>query len=399
MKDNLLIKTVIVLLAGLSFGIIGNLGHPVTSEYVRQLGFKEQMFGYLFSGMSLGMIISSPIWGKLGDKYKTRYLVAIAYMLYGCGQFMFSSFSSQIPMIIARFFSGFAVAGITINIYSYIYRAEFKLDGKVVLSYYIPLSALGQSIGYLIGGTLGVTFAGHVEYVLKLQAIVAFLFGIIMFLVISEDESMPSISSKHVEKSERIPITIILLFLISFLFAFGITNINKFLDVFINGKTDGNTAAVGNFVFTTGIVKLVVSILFVPLAVKSSKNRLIAALTQILGGLLVIFTFSSMNDELLDMKLHSSYMVAMALLEFSLPITIQLIRENSTNDLAYNLGLRQMFFSVGLFSSTLIGGFLYGYNVQLFFIINAIVLIIGGTIFLIRFNDMTKGKSYGQNRN
>ncbi len=395
MRDNLLFKTIVVLLAGLSFGIIANLGHPVTSEYVRQLGFQDKMFGYLFSGMSLGMIVSSPMWGRLGDKYKTRYLVGIAYVFYGVGQFMFSIFTTQYLLIFARFISGFAVAGGSINIYSYIYRCEFKIDNKLVLSYYIPLMALGGSIGYLIGGNLGTVFNEHLEGVLRIQSVAAILFGIVMFLLLSDNENIHLDSNKTRDKTSRIPTQILILFTATFLFAFGFTNINKFLDVFINAWSNGDTSAVGNFVFITGIVKLIVSVIFVPLAVKSSKNRIVGSITQIIGGLLIIFTFSDMTANVVEFRLYSTYMAAMALLAFSMPITIQLIRENSNEDLAYNLGLRQMFHSIGLFTSTLVGGYLYGYSHQLFFIINAAVVIIAGIVLAISYKDRSRGTLNG----
>ncbi len=395
MRDNLLFKTIVVLLAGLSFGIIANLGHPVTSEYVKQLGFQDKMFGYLFSGMSLGMIVSSPMWGKLGDKYKTRYLVGLAYAFYGVGQFMFSVFTTQYMLIFARFISGFAVAGGSINIYSYIYRCEFKIDNKLVLSYYIPLMALGGSIGYLIGGNLGNVFDDHLEGVLRIQSIAAIIFGILMFLLLSDNENMNLNSNKARNKSSKIPTQILILFTATFIFAFGFTNINKFLDVFINAWSNGDTSAVGNFVFITGLVKLVVSVIFVPMAVKSSKNRMIGSITQIIGGLLIIFTFSDMTANVVEFRLYSTYMAAMALLSFSMPITIQLIRENSGEDLAYNLGLRQMFHSTGLFTSTLVGGYLYGHSNQLFFIINASVVVVAGIVLAISYKDKSRGAING----
>ncbi len=395
MRDNLIFKTIIVLVAGLSFGIIGNLGHPVTPQYVKQLGFGDGMFGYLFSAMSLGMIVSSPMWGKLGDRYKTRYLVGIAYAFYGIGQFMFSIFTTQYSLIFARFFSGFAVAGASINIYSYIYRCEFKIESKLVLSYYIPAVALGSSIGYLIGGNLGMLFSEGVESVIKIQALSAIVFGIIMLLLLSDKESVKVNNVKKKVKSSRIKPQILVLFGATFLMSFGLTNINKFLDIFINSWTDGNTAAVGNFVFLTGIVKLIISVIFVPLAVNSSKNGLIGSLTQIFSGLLIIFTFSSMESEILNFRLHTTYIASMALLVFSTPITIQLIRDNSGEDLAYNLGLRQMFHSVGLFSSPLVGGYLFEYSNKLFFVINAVIIIVGGLTLLLSQKIKSRGNVYG----
>ncbi len=395
MRDNLTVKTIIVLVAGLFFGIIANLGHPVTSEYVRQLGFKESMFGYLFSAMSLGMIISSPMWGKLGDKYKTRYLVGLAYAFYGLGQFMFSVFTTEYMLIFARFISGFAVAGGSINIYSYIYRCEFKVSSKSVISYYIPIVALGGSIGYLIGGNLGTVFSDNIAFVIRIQSFMTVIFGISMFFLLSDKEHIKIDSNKTKVKSGKIPAQVLILFAVTFVFAFGFTNINKFQDVFINANTDGNTAAVGNFVFILGVFRLIVSVLFVPMAVQSRNNRLVGVITQILAGLLIIFTFADMSVNAVTFRLHSSYILAMSLLAFSTPITIQLIRDNSSEDLSYNLGLRQMVHSIGLFTSTFVGGYIYSYNNQFFFIVNSAVLILGGFVLLVSYKDKSRGALNG----
>ena len=72
-KKNAYILIIGILIAYFFQGVIHNLGHPVTPDYVKGLEFPDQMFGYFFAAMNLGLVVGSPLFGYLGDRSHRKF--------------------------------------------------------------------------------------------------------------------------------------------------------------------------------------------------------------------------------------------------------------------------------------------------------------------------------------
>ena len=95
-------KYILLLISGLLVGITTNLGHPITPYYINQINLDKIVFGYFYATMSLGMLISAPIWGALGDARGRKWVLIICLIFYGVGQVLFGVLHNAVLIILAR---------------------------------------------------------------------------------------------------------------------------------------------------------------------------------------------------------------------------------------------------------------------------------------------------------
>ena len=150
-------KYIFLLISGLLVGITTNIGHPITPYYINQIGLDKIVFGYFYATMSLGMLISAPIWGALGDSKGRKLVLVICLIFYGVGQALFGIFHNQYLILAARFFSGIFCGGVLVSLLSYMTRSQelSKFNGPRLYATFISLHLVGTSLGLFIGGAIG----------------------------------------------------------------------------------------------------------------------------------------------------------------------------------------------------------------------------------------------------
>lgn len=166
-------KYILLLIAGLLVGITTNIGHPITPYYINQIELDKIIFGYFYATMSLGMLISAPIWGALGDARGRKIVLIICLLFYGVGQLLFGVLRNQYLIIVARFFSGIFCGGVLVSLLSYMTRSKelSKFNGTRLYATFISFHLVGTSLGSFIGGALGEVFNPNYHYVLFVQAL------------------------------------------------------------------------------------------------------------------------------------------------------------------------------------------------------------------------------------
>jgi len=337
-------------------GTLHNLGHPITPTYVNDLALNPRMFGFFFSFMSLGIVVGSLFWGVLGDRYKNRPLIVFGLLMYSLAQVGFGSSSNPVMMTAFRFLAGFSVsASITLLLAYTIYHstAETRVRNIAITA---ALLALGTTFGYQIGGLLSVLFIREVFYV---QAGLNALYALYVFFTYQE------ITGKTVNQAKltdqfKTALTLdrsLLVFLIGLSLAtIAATNLSKYLDVYIidAGYTPSE---LGTFVLVTGLVGIFTNFVIVPKVAKFKKDMVIMRYLQVASAVLIIITF---QIEPLMLALYTIFLIYMVLKAMFEPLEKHYISLSATpKTYASLMGVRQMFFSIGMVLGPLISGFLY----------------------------------------
>ncbi|WP_168169725.1 MFS transporter [Candidatus Izimaplasma bacterium ZiA1] len=375
-------QVILTLIFYFLMGLIHNLGHPVTPTLVYNLGIGENYFGIFFAMMSLGLAIGSPIFGILGDSFKKKYLIIIGLLLYSIGQFGFAYFENETAMIFFRLLSGFGVSAAITLLLTHLICNSSKATKARNIAYSAALASIGASISYKIGGSLGDYIINEVFY---LQAGLNILFALLIFFTLKE---------KAVEKLEVKKPTIIdgfknirklnptlLIFLISLtLISTGAIIISKFLEVYIIAQ--GYTSKdLGDFVFFTGLVALFTNVVIVPLVIKLKKNMAVMIVIQLLSAIVIFSVFRS-ND--IIKSLYSLFMIYMVFKALFTPLEQDYI-SNQANENNYStiMGIRQLFFSIGMVIGPLIAGYIYDFDKLLVFDFSVLMFILGAILLSI----------------
>lgn len=363
-------------------GVIHNLGHPLTPTYVNMLGLNPRMFGFFFSFMSLGIVVGSPLWGILGDRYPKKPLIVIGLLIYSLGQIGFVLFENPYSMTFFRFVSGFGVsASITLILAIAIGLTQGQERVKV-LSITAAMMALGATFGYQIGGQLGRFFITEVFY---LQALLNTVYAFVLFVFLKVPKQLKNgramTFNQQVKTAFILPKPLLVFLLGLSLATIAATNISKYLDVYIidQGYT---TSQLGNFVFVTGLVGLFTNFVIVPYLTKFNRNILIMRYSQLVSAAVIVATF---QFTALRVALYSIFMIYMMMKSTFEPLEKHHISLNADETTYASLmGVRQMFFSIGMVLGPLISGFIYEFNPLFVFYFSALMFVFA--FFLISFS-------------
>jgi DHA1 family multidrug resistance protein-like MFS transporter len=367
-------KAVITLYAFYFFqGIIHNLGHPVTPTFVNMLGLNPRMFGFFFSFMSLGIMVGSPIWGVLGDRYPKKPLIITGLILYSVSQMGFVLFSNPYAMTFFRFVSGFGVSASITLILAIAIQITSGAGRVKVLSITAAMMALGATFGYQIGGQLG---AFIIEEIFYIQAIANTVYAVFIGLFLKAPRTVNNSHymtfTTQVKLAFQLPKPLIIFLLGLSLATIAATNISKYLDVYIidSGYT---TIQLGNFVFVTGIIGLFTNFFLVPFLTRFNQNIRIMRYLQLISAVVIVITFQIPS---LRLALYTIFMVYVVMKSTFEPLEKHHISLNADDSTYASLmGVRQMFFSIGMVLGPIISGFIYEFNPLFVFYFSALMFV------------------------
>ncbi len=376
-------------------GLIHNLGHPVTPDFVSDLGIDDYMFGVFFATMSFGLVIGGPIWGVLGDIGNKRFYIVAGLLVYSFGQIMFGYATNEYLMVLYRFISGFGVASSVTLLLSHLICLSPKEERTKYIAFSVALFTLGAGTGYYIGGFISeneffINLLGtdDLRRIFLLQAVLNIFHALNVFIQVKEvpkpqnGEEKASVIQGFKDIRKMNVNLVIFLSSLTFI-SIGMINIGKFLDVyFIDlGYTKSE---LGQFVFVTGIVSVLTSIFIVPLVVKMKRQLTIMIWIQLFSSVIIFFVFR--NDEFI-LLLYTVFMVYILLRAVYAPLEQNYISTHA-KDGKYGtiMGVRQSFFAVGMVIGPLIGGFLYYLKPLYVFDFSVLMFIIGFILLLIMKN-------------
>ncbi len=409
-------SVVIVLILYFFQGFIHNLGHPITPDLVGDLGISDKMFGVFFALMSLGLVVGGPFWGILGDYGKKRNFILIGLIIYSIGQFTFGNIHNLTVMIIVRFVSGFGVSASVTLLMSYLIEISEDDNKKRNIAFGTASMALGASIGYLLGGILPQLLVNYdaqvfvdgasanvkaAEMVFLIQAVLNTIFAVVTFklvrngIVKNKTENRATILQGF--KDIRNMGLNLNVFLISLTFvSIGAINISKYLEVYVGKNLGYGSNGIGVFVFATGIVSIIATVLLVPLIVKLKKDITIMLMVNVLSAIIILITF---RINAIMIALYSLFMIYVVLKAIYAPLETSFI-SSFAKDGEYGkiMGVRQSFFAIGFVVGPLIGGFIYDYNPLLVFDFSVLMFVIASLLILLVRSNIKKELLNGDNK-
>lgn len=372
-----------ILVAYFFQGVIHNVGHPVTPDFVKGLEFPDQMFGYFFAAMNLGLVLGSPLFGYLGDKHNRKFYVVFGMFMYGVFQAAFGLITfSPYLMILFRFGSGFFVsAPATIILAEVIGRVDGKMR-ITVLSAMVAINTLGASIGYQLGGWIG-TILNDQAIVFVLQAIsnTIFTLAILLFIKFRKQTKQGTDMKKKYRfegikqikfLDRKLVIFMILLMFINIAFI----NVSKYLDVFIVNDLGYTSSQLGTFVMVTGIVAMITNLFIVPILVRANKNAGFIKTMIVVGAISLGATFL-IRQTWIMYSLYSVFLVYVMTRSVITPLEQSHIagfaKEENYGTI---MGFRQIFISIANIVGPIMGGYLYATDRYLVFWVSVVILFV-----------------------
>ncbi|XMB85616.1 MFS transporter [Mycoplasmatota bacterium WC44] len=373
-------KIMLAFYAVLSFGM--NFQHVVTPKYLIEIGLEDNLTGFIFAFMALGFSVSSPFSGKLGDKYGTKLPIFIGLVGYGISQILFGYYHNIYILVLVRLLAGLSVAGALTNTLSYVTKTTNKELRAKAMSYYVALSLLSIAIAYKVGGVLGVTMP--VRNIFYLQGVfVIFLAFVSVFI--------PNYKSEYVTKSkisfkQILTPRLVKILIIYFLVSASLISTSKFLELYIT-NLGYSTKELGDYIFITGILSIVMTLIILPMLTKVLKEISIMKITLFVSVISLGVTFNFFNNIFLG--LYTVYLLFIMSSTSYNPMHNSYISKISEENQGQIIGISQSVKGVGMFIGPILSGFIYAINPKLVFNTTAFLILIALMILIFE-----KGEQY-----
>lgn len=372
-----------------------NFAHPVTPTLINDLGLHDYMFGVAFAAMMTTNFLFSPLWGKLNDMVKTRYLLLIGCVGYGASQMGFAVAATELGIVLARLGAGVFTGAIFVSFLTYIVSESDARERSDYLTINATVQSVVSAFGYLIGGLLG---SISVFLVFFIQTIVLVISGILFFLVCKEENKNGDKKPVGLRQlaAESNPFKALMayktfmtfsfagIFIICIFMYIGQTAFDQAFNYFLKAQLHLGSSYNGMIKAIVGIISFVsnITLCFYIIRKKRSRNAMIvlSGICALLCGVL-IFGLPIHIFILLSILVYSANAVTIPLLQ-------DIIAKKSSRDKEnVIMGFYNAAKSLGSIAGSMIAGVIYAWNAHSPFAFAAIFFLL---TFLLAFQFLYK---------
>lgn len=161
-----------------------SLAHPVTPTLIVERNLDSAIFGTAFAAMQTTMFLFSPFWGKLCDYFPTKRIMMISGIGYAVGQMIFGAAQTEAMVYVGRIFAGCFTSGAFTAFSNHVIHVSDPESRGPNLTAMITIQSVGSSLGYFVGGFLGLI---SIEVVFVVQVISLALCGVLFQLCCLDD--------------------------------------------------------------------------------------------------------------------------------------------------------------------------------------------------------------------
>lgn len=357
---------------------IFNLTNVITPRFLSDLHLDKYYFGYFSAIWSFGMLISSPIWGRIATKYGKKNIVILGVIIYGLSQLGFFYSSNLYLLAILRLTSGIGVGAIVTLLLSHMILDTTPEERGVAISYRIAFITLGMTLSYTVGGYIGLV---RTRELFMYQSILSIIFIVLIILFMKEKKACVYPKQIHLYDSikylkEMDKSIIVFLFSIT-LTTMTFVNLDKFLDLYIVDQ-GYEVSILGNVKMVFGIVLIVTNFTIVPKLKRFIGNSYVLQTITVMMSIVIMITF--MESDLL-ISLYSIFLLFIVLKGlYTTGEQVYFSSKIPKEQMNIFIGIRQSFACLGMILGPIIGGHIYTLNPQNLFYFNVICLLMSSVL-------------------
>lgn len=177
----------VIMLDIIGFGIIA----PVFPFYLKQLGAGPEMVGFYLALFTAALFISTPILGRLSDRYGRKPIMIFGVLGSVIGYLMLATADSLLVVGLSRILSGL-MAGNFGAAQAYMIDISREQDRAKFMGYFGAAMGLGFVIGPAIGAAMGGDSFENANFVLPALTAAALSFCALIGIIFFVKESLPA---------------------------------------------------------------------------------------------------------------------------------------------------------------------------------------------------------------
>ncbi|MBI6874752.1 MFS transporter [Clostridium aciditolerans] len=363
-----IILFITLFLVMVGFGII----IPIIPFYVNSMGGGSAALGIFMSAYSVMQFFFAPFWGRLSDKIGRRPVLLIGLSGYGATFILFGLAKHLWILILVRALSGMVSSATLPTAMAYLADITEGDERSKNMGMVGASMGLGMVFGPAIGGWLG-----HYSFSLPF-----FVSGILAFLIFPFawkflPETLKETNSHKKAEREKLSLNVIknplfILFVFAFIMNFAMAIFESTFALLVANKIGFGPQQMGTIFALLGIVGVIVQGGLIGRLVKrfgDARLMKTGAWMCGIGFLMIILS----NNKLFMFLATSVFMAGNSLMG---PTSNSLATKNAAKGQGVSLGFMQSFGSLGRILGPITGGVLYGFSMNLPYIVGASLLII-----------------------
>ena len=371
----ILFFTLVVVMLG--FGIV----IPILPFYVTQFGGGGSAMGGLMAIYGVMQFLFAPIWGSLSDRYGRKPILMVGVLGNAIAQILYG-FSTQLWMLFAaRALAGILSSATLPTAMAYIGDSTEQGERGGKMGMIGAAMGLGMVVGPGLGGWMAHLSLSAPFFLAAGLSLLALL---MVFLLLPESHAPGQVQSttgkpsrlRLLFKALQSPIGV--LFLMSFLISFGLTNFEGIFGLYASLRYDFTPAQVGSVLTFIGIISAIAQgALTGPATRRWGEVTImrVALLSSAVGFLLMILA-----QDFLQVLLTSGFFVlSNAMLN---PSVAALVSRRTTEEQGFTMGLNNSFLSLGRIAGPLWAGLVFDIRMFLPYLTGAVIMAIGFLISL-----------------
>ena len=354
---------------------------PFLPYYVQELGAKNLQQAALWTGLlqtvgPLMLVISSPFWGILSDKYGRKIMVERA-MFSGFVILVLMSFVRNIQqLLILRILQGFFTGTLTAAIVLAASHLPKEKSGYG-LGLMQSSSYVAATIGPFIGGLLSDIWGYRNTF--YFSGILVGIAGCMIMFGVQEPHKIPE-EIENKENGNVAKNNILVFLIVLFLFQCAATFISPVLAIFIQKiapETKKIATIAGSIIAASGIASVVAAINAGNLAGKKDPRILLTAMLSITGILTVLACFCKTTNQLMFLRVATGLSAGGIITTINTHIHLG----TKQKSLGKNFGIAGGISSLGAGIGPMIGGAIASiYSIEFTFVFSGILIILTGLL-------------------
>lgn len=366
----ILFFTLVVVMLG--FGIV----IPILPFYVTQFGGGGSAMGGLMAIYGVMQFIFAPLWGSVSDRYGRKPILMVGVLGNALAQLLYG-FSTQLWMLFAaRALAGILSSATLPTAMAYIGDSteESERSGKM------GMIGAAMGLGMVVGPGLGGWMAHLSLSAPFFLAAGLSLLALLMVYRLLPESHLPTTATVERVKQSRLRTLLMalkspigILFLMSFLISFGLTNFEGIFGLYAKMRYDFSPAQVGTVLTFIGLISAIVQGALTGVATRRWGEVTILRLALL--GSAIGFGLMLLAQNFVQVFITSGlFVLSNAMLN---PSVAALVSKRTTEEQGFTMGLNNSFLSLGRIAGPLWAGFVFDLRMFLPYLSGAIMMLIG----------------------